>query len=231
VVVVCGHAGMKTGEDGPTHADPQALQLMQENFVAGSAVTLTPWEPQEIWPMVAAAFAARPSVIVPFVTRPSEPVLDREALGLAPATAAARGLYRLRGASGAADGAVVLQGSEVTFAFVQETMPLHEADGIDLDVFVVTSAELFDRLHPDEREAVFPWAVAEVAMGITGFTLPTMYRWIGSEVGRAHTLHPFRGGHYLGSGAGSMVVHEAGLDGPGQHAGIKRFLDATVAVR
>ena len=231
VVVVCGHAGMKTGEDGPTHADPQALQLMQENFVAGSAVTLTPWEPQEIWPMVAAAFAARPSVIVPFVTRPSEPVLDRVALGLAPATDAARGLYRLRGASGAADGVVVLQGSEVTFAFVQETMPLLEADGIDLDVFVVTSPELFDRLHPDERDAVFPWALAEVAMGITGFTLPTMYRWVGSEVGRAHTLHPFRGGHYLGSGAGSMVVHEAGLDGPGQHAGIKRFLDATVGVR
>ena len=35
MVLVCGHAGLKTGEDGPTHADPQALQLLQENFPAG----------------------------------------------------------------------------------------------------------------------------------------------------------------------------------------------------
>ena len=27
--LVCAHAGLKTGEDGPTHADPQALQLLQ----------------------------------------------------------------------------------------------------------------------------------------------------------------------------------------------------------
>ncbi len=64
LVLVCGHAGMKTGEDGPTHADPQALQLHVENYAPGTAVTLTPWEPQEIWPLVAAAFRAEPAVIV-----------------------------------------------------------------------------------------------------------------------------------------------------------------------
>ena len=83
-VLVCAHAGMKTGEDGPTHADPQALQVLQENFVPGTAITLTPWEPAEMWPLMAAAFAARPAVIVPFVTRPGETVPDRDALGLAP---------------------------------------------------------------------------------------------------------------------------------------------------
>jgi len=231
VILVSGHAGMKTGEDGPTHADPQALQLMVENFVPGTAITLTPWEPQEVWPMVAAALAARPSVIVPFVTRPGEPILDRHRLGLSPAEDAARGVYRMRTAAGTPDGLVVLQGSEVAYAFVQETIPLLEADGIDLDVFVVTSPELFDRLPPGERDAIFPAQAAQTAMGITGFTLPTMYRWVTSAVGRAHTLHPFRAGHYLGSGAGTMVVHEAGLDGEGQHAGIKRFLDAMVRVR
>jgi len=45
-VLVCAHAGLKTGEDGPTHADPQALQLLQENFPPGTMITLTPWEPQ-----------------------------------------------------------------------------------------------------------------------------------------------------------------------------------------
>ena len=52
LILICGHAGLATGEDGPTHADPQALQLLQENFPPGTAVTLTPWEPQEIWPLL-----------------------------------------------------------------------------------------------------------------------------------------------------------------------------------
>jgi transketolase len=119
----------------------------------------------------------------------------------------------------------VLQGSEVTYAFVQQTMPLLAKAGIDLDVYLVTSIELFDALPAAEREKVFPEAVAQQAMGITGFTMPTMYRWIRSDRGRAHTLFPFRKGHYLGSGSGDMVVHEAGLDGEGQFAGIKKFLD------
>ncbi len=37
IVLVCGHAGLKTGEDGPTHADPQALQLLQQDFPLGTA--------------------------------------------------------------------------------------------------------------------------------------------------------------------------------------------------
>jgi transketolase len=223
-MLVCAHAGVKTGEDGPTHADPQALQVLQEDFVPGTSVTLTPWEPAEVWPLVAAAFQARPAVIAPFVTRPGEVVPDREALGLAPAAMAAQGVYKLRSAAGTPDGVVVLQGSDVTYAFVDETLPLLAESGIDLDVYLVTSAELFDQLSDDEQRAIFPDAAAQKAMGITGFTLPTMYRWIRSDVGRAHTMSPFEKGHYLGSGSGAMVIHEAGLDGEGQIAQIKAYL-------
>src|SRR5450756_2130258 len=70
MILVCGHAGLKTGEDGPTHADPQALQLLQENFPRGTAVTLTPWEPQEIWPLLATALAQRPALCLLY-TSPS----------------------------------------------------------------------------------------------------------------------------------------------------------------
>jgi len=227
-VIVCGHAGMKTGEDGPTHADPQALQLFQENFVPGTAITLTPWEPQEVWPLMAAAFAARPAVIAPFVTRPGEPVLDRAALGLAPAIDSIGGMYRLLTADGTPDATIVLQGSEVTYAFVQQTMPLLAEAGIDIEAYLVTSADLFDRFSIAEQEAVFSSEQAQRAMGITGFTRPTMYRWIRGDAGRAHTMVPFGAGHYLGSGAGDMVVHEAGLDGDGQFAGIKKYLEALV---
>ncbi len=225
-MLVCAHAGMKTGEDGPTHADPQALQVLQENFVPGAAVTLTPWEPAEMWPLVSAALQARPSLIAPFVTRPGETVPDREALGLAPVEMAAQGVYKLRAAEGTADGVVVLQGSAVTYAFVNETLPLLKEAGIDIDAYLITSVELFDQLSDDEKEAIFPSSAAGRAMGITGFTLPTTYRWIRSELGRANTMYPFQKGHFLSSGVGDMVVHEAGLDGEGQTQRIKAYLDA-----
>ena len=63
-------------------------------------------------------------------------------------------------------------------------------------------------------------------MGITGFTLPTTYRWVRSDLGRANTMSPFEKGHFLSSGVGDMVVHEAGLDGEGQAQRIKSYLDA-----
>ncbi len=219
MILVCGHAGLKTGEDGPTHADPQPLQLLQENFPPGAMITLTPWEPQEIWHLMSAALERRPAVIAPFVTRPSEKILDRDALGLAPASDARRGVYLLRRARGPRHGTVVLQESAVTYAFVTEALPRLEADGIDVDVFYVASAELYDGGGFSEEQAM-------EAMGITGFTLPTMYRWIRSDLGRAMTLHPFAHGTYPGSGPGPVVIAQAGLDGESQYARIKEYVCA-----
>ena len=223
--LVCAHAGLKTGEDGPTHADPQPLQLLQENFPAGTMVTLTPWDPQEVFGLVSAALASRPAVIAPFVTRPPENVLDRAALGLAPASAAVKGVYKLRAAKGVAKGVVVLQGSAVTYAFVEQALPLLEREGLELDVYAVVSAELFDALPAAEREAIFPEAQRRMAMGITDFTRATMDRWLLSERGRAATLHPFRHGHFLGSGQGAQVIAEAGLDGQSQFEAIRNHVN------
>ncbi len=215
---------MKTGEDGPTHADPQALQLLQENFPRGAMITLTPWDPQEVWHLLCEALGRRPAVIAPVVTRPSEVVIDRAARGLAPAGSARQGVYLLREANGVSNPTVVLQGSEVAYAFVQDALPLLENDGIDLNVFYIASSELFDLLQTDEQEAIFPEERARTAMGITGFTLPTMYRWITSARGRAATLHPFMKGRYLGSGTGQRVMEEAGLDGRSQYEAIKNYI-------
>ena len=224
VVLVCAHAGLKTGEDGPTHADPQPLQILQENFPKGTIVTLTPWDPQELWPLMAAAFKRRPAIIAPFVTRPTERVIDRQALGLPPATAASAGVYLLCKARRKSAGVVVLQGSDVAYAFLEEALPLLRKKGADLFVYYVASAELFDLLPHSSQERIFPEDHARRAMGITGFTLPTMYRWILSDRGRAMTLHPYRKGHYLGSGQAHMVLAEAGLDGKSQVAAIMKHL-------
>ena len=224
-ILICAHAGVKTGEDGPTHADPQALQLLQGNFPLGTMITLTPWDPQEIWTLVSAALAKRPAVMAPFVTRPSEKVIDRQELGLAPATAAAGGVYLLRRAQGRRDGTLVLQGSDVGYAFVEQALPLLKEKGIDLDVYYVASAELFDLLPAVEKEKAYPEAAAQEAMGITGFTLPTMERWVCSGRGRRLTLHPFREGHFLGSGPAEKVLEEAGLDGESQFRAIRRYVE------
>jgi transketolase len=226
MVLVCAHAGLKTGEDGPTHADPQALQLLQGNFPRGTCISLTPWDPQEIWSVLAVALRHRPALVAPFVTRPSETVPDRAALGLAPPEAATTGVYLLKKPNGQGHGTVVLQESAVTFAFVERALPLLEKEGLDPWVYSVASAELFDLLPAEQQEEIFPEERAHEAMGITGFTLPTMYRWIRSDLGRSHTLHPYRKGHYLGSGQGPMVLAEAGLDGKSQARAIREYVKA-----
>ena len=225
MILICGHAGLKTGEDGPTHADPQALQLLQENFPRGTAISLTPWDPQEIWTLVATALTLRPAVISAFVTRPNEPVLDRPSLGLAAPEAAATGLYILRPPQGDPDVTIVLQESAVAYAFVREALPLLDQAGIDALVYYVASAELFDLLPVDEQRLLFPEEQARRAIAITGFTLPTMYRWIHSAAGLEASLHPYREGHFLGSGPGEIVLREAGLDGGGQFRAIKEYIE------
>lgn len=223
-VLICAHAGLKTGEDGPTHADPQALQLFQENFPSGTMLTLTPWDPQEIWTLFSAALVKRPAIIAPFVTRPTENIIGREALGLAPPIEARKGVYLLRRTQNRRDGTIVLQGSEVTYAFIETTLPLLHREGFDLQVYYVASAELFDLLPHPEQEEIFPNALAKEAMGITGFTLPTMHRWILSDFGRRMTMHAFQKGHYLGSGQAEKVLAEAGLDGESQFEAIRQYV-------
>jgi transketolase len=111
---------------------------------------------------------------------------------------------------------------------VTDVLPQLDKDGADLNVYYVASAELFDALSPEERESIFPEERAREAMGITGFTLPTLYRWVASSRGRAMSLYPFAKGHYLGSGQAQYVLAEAGLDGEGQLAGIRKYLSAAV---
>jgi len=225
-ILVCAHAGLKTGEDGPTHADPQALQLLQENFPAGVMITLTPWDPQEVYPMTIAALKKRPAVIAPFVTRPSEKVYDREAIGIPPVTEAVNGLYAMRRADRSKKpyhGTIVLQGSGITNTFVEEVLPRIDEAGYNMNIFYVTSAELFDMLPDKKQQEIYPEELALEAMGITGLTLPTMMRWVTSAEGRRRTVHAFRKGHYLGSGKAHKVLEEAELHGEGQWKAVEEY--------
>jgi transketolase len=227
-IIVCGHAGLKTGEDGPTHADPQALQLLQENFPKGVMITLTPWDPQELYPMTVHALKMRPAVLAPFVTRPNELIVDRKKLGLPPATEAVNGMYAMRKADRKKKpyhGTVVLQGSGITNTFVNEVLPKIDEAKLNMNVYYVSSAELFDMLPEKEQNAIFPPELAQEAIGITGLTLPTMYKWVTSQEGRRRSIHAFILGHYLGSGQAHKVLEEAHLHGEGQWKAIKDYAD------
>lgn len=224
-VIVCGHAGVKTGEDGPTHAEPQALQVLQENFPGDVMISLTPWDPNELWPLTAESLLQRPAVLAAYVTRPSEVMLDRQALGLAPAENAVKGVYKLLEANGKPDASIVYQGSEVAYAFADGVLPRLKEKGINLDVYYVASAELFDRLDVEEKNEIYPFSVAQSAMMFSGFTPATTYRWIASERGRHFTMYPWKSGSFLGSGRGDVCLEQAGMHAEAQLEIIQRFID------
>jgi transketolase len=116
MILVCAHAGLKTGEDGPTHADPQALQLLQENFPKGTMITLTPWDPQELWPLVSAALSKRPAIIAPFVSTQSNVVIAKFGL---PSNPCGHWSHHFRSEE---IGWVLYSGQQVGYA-VEETLP------------------------------------------------------------------------------------------------------------
>ncbi|MCX5786390.1 MAG: hypothetical protein NTX59_11950 [Elusimicrobia bacterium] len=218
-IMINAHSGVKTGEDGPTHADPQPLQLLEGNFPKGAVITLTPWEPQEVWPLLAAALRLRPAVIAPFITRPPEKIINRIKAGLPPAQAAIKGIYPLLKASRKkppCHGTIVLQGNGVTTVFVNEVLPEIRKMGLNLNVFYVASKELYELLDENEKESLYPEHCALEAMGITDFTLPTMYFWARSKEGIARTLHAFKQGRYPCSGKAEAVMKESGLDADAQ---------------
>jgi len=226
MIILCGHTGIKTGEDGPTHAEPNTLAMLQSNNPHGVMITLTPWDPQDLWPLVVAGLQKRPAVLAPFVTRPNEEIFDRKALGLAPPEESVNGVYKLLSANGKPDGSIVYQGSDVTNVFVEGVLPRLKEKGLNLDIYYIASSELFDSLDEPAREKIYPDNVAQEALMISGFSLPTTFRWITSKHGRDATLHPHKNGKYLGSGTGEMCIEEAGLHAEAQLDAIIRFVSS-----
>ena len=225
-VIVCGHAGVKTGEDGPTHAEPQALQVLQENFPGDVMITLTPWDPNELWPLTVASLVQRPAVLAPYVTRPAELIVDRKALGLAAAEESITGVYNLLQANGTPEATIVYQGSDVAYAFVAGVLPRLKEKGVNLDVYYISSVELFDRLDEQQRKEIYPSSAATSAMMFSGFTAATTYRWIMSDKGRAFSLYPWKHGAFLGSGPGDVCLEQAGMHGAAQWDVIQKFVAA-----
>ena len=224
LVLFNGHASLPTGEDGPTHADPQALQLLQDNFPKGACITATPMEVDEIWPLVTKSLSLYPAVFAPFVARPSAVFLDRKALGMESAQNAVNGLYYMHRAKGRADGTILVQGAGVGRIVAEKVLPALAKNKLNVNVVYITSRELFEALPRATQEKLLPLALRQTAMGITDFTLPTMEAWLLSQAGREHTLYPHKKGVFLGSGSAGKVYEEAGLAEADILAAVKSYV-------
>ena len=223
-IIFTGHAGLPTGPDGPTHADPQMLQLIEENFPKGAAITLTPLDANDVWPSLTAALNKRPAVLYPVVTRPNVKITDRITLGSDQQNQAKNGVYALY-KHPEAEGTIILQGSGVGEIFVQEVLPKIKQENLPINAYYVVSAELYDMLSEVEKNEVLPITELYRAMAITDFTIPTMYKWLKSVKGVEFSLYPFKQGKYLTSGQAADCYKEAGLDGETQLKQIKNYLE------
>jgi transketolase len=112
----------------------------------------------------------------------------------------------------------------VAYAFVTGVLPRLQETGVNLDVYYVASAELFDRLDKQEREKIYPASVSSSAMMFSGFTAATTYRWIMSERGRQFTMYPWKQGNFLGSGPGDVCLEQAGMHAEAQWEVIRKFI-------
>jgi len=225
IILINAHAGLKTGEDGPTHACPQTLSIWKSfSKLKWKVITLTPWDANEIWPLIIASLKKRPTIIVPYVTRPPELVVDRKAIGFPPASQTTDGIYYVRRAR-KSKRAVIYQGAEVGVE-LPKVVAMLDKEKIDINVLYISSPELFSYLPKSRQDAILPTEMKKNAMAITGFTLDTMYEYILSEEGREFSLHPFKKEIFLGSGPGEEVLKQAGLDAKSQVAAIKKFVSS-----
>jgi len=111
---------------------------------------------------------------------------------LPPPETAVEGVYAMRtaAADGEYHGTLVLQGNGVGTIFVSEVLPVLDKEGWNFNIYYVASAELYNLLTPERREAIFPERLTVDSMGITDFTLPTLFRWVRSNEGRLAACTP-----------------------------------------
>lgn len=236
------HASLWTGPDGVrTHADPQALAVWRENFPYRSLITLLPIDPNEIFPMFIASYRARPVAIVPFIARPDGVVFDREKLGFALATEAAKGGYILRPTKPGkkVDGTIVLQGAGVAKIFIENVLPEIDKKW-NVSIAVITSHELF-RMQPVEyRDKVLPYTDKERtrrnSIAITEFTEGTIRPYV-DELGMRYSLYSYKVPSQIGkdadenesigpygSGEPDEIFIEAHLDAKSQYDAVDKYL-------
>jgi len=208
---VAGHSGPETAEDSRTHYgvfSPGTTQLFPQDHV----VDLVPWEYNEVPVMLAEALKQTPPIIVLHLTRPGVEIPDREALGLAPHTAAARGAYVLRDYRDGAprQGCVFVQGTMSTYNLIR-ALPAIDAAGVNLKFVAVPSLYLFRRQPQEYQDLTVSKGDRLNSTYVTNMARRVMSDWRLNPLADDWALSSDQDNRWRPGGSVDEVIGEAGL--------------------
>ena len=224
IIWVVGHSGPETAEDSRTHFGifaPGVTQL----FPSGQVCNITPWEHNEVAPLLAAALQSDKPIVAIHLTRPNVTIPDRAALGCASYLDAAKGAYVIRDhdSSRPKEGTVLVQGTSTTES-VFELLPKF-ADGSmpNVKLVAVPSWDLFQMQSQEYRDSILPredWLDSTV---ITNGSRRLMHDWLPHKVAERYAMSSDWDDRWRTGGSVAELKVEAKIDPASLEEGIRRF--------
>ena len=224
VIWVAGHSGPETADDSRTHFGifgPGVTQL----FPDGHVCDLHPWEYNEVPVMLAAALRGSWPIVALHLTRPPVETPNREALGMDPFFAAAKGAYVIRhyAAGRPRGGCLLVQGTTST-ANVIKLLPELEAKGLNVKIVAVPSPQLFAVQPQAYRDQVITSADRWDSTYITNRSRRLMRDWTFNPLADEYAMSSDFDDRWRTGGNLDEVIEEAHLDPKSLLAGIERFV-------
>ena len=223
VLWIAGHSGPETAEDSRTHFGIFSIGVTQL-FPEGHVIDLHPWEYNEVPVLLGTAFALDVPIVALHLTRPPVEIPDREALGIPPYLAAARGAYVLRDylADQPRGGTVFVRGTVPTRNVV-DVLPALAERSINVKIVATVSPQLFARQPEAYRRSVAGPSERLDAMIITNGAFKLMREWADGPLVREYSLSSDWDDRWRTGGSVAEVIEEAHLDEAHILAALERF--------
>ncbi|MBT3202359.1 MAG: transketolase [Phycisphaerales bacterium] len=204
------HDSIFVGEDGPTH---QPIEHLASFRIIPNMTVMRPCDANEMSEALATALEKADGPTTFALTRQNLTTLDRQALGLAPASEASKGGYILKEASGGSPDLILLaSGSEVSVAL--DAAEALESEGKKVRVVSMMSMEIFDAQDDAYRAKVLP-ADVRARVSIEASYEP---KWLG-YVGLDGLMLGME--NYGASGPAEELADKYGFNGPAVVARVK----------
>jgi len=221
---VVGHSGPETAEDSRTHFgifSPGVTQLFPE----GQVINLTPWEHNEVAPMLAAALQMPQPIIALHLTRPGIKIPDRAALGVPSYKEAARGAYVIRDfdPTRPKEGTILVQGTSTTDSMFELLPRFIAGEGPNVKIVMAGSWELFQAQDEAYRDSVLPYGEWLDSTVVTNGGRRLMHDWLSSKVAESYAMSSDWDNRWRTGGSMDEIKREAHIDPESLWAGIARF--------
>ena len=227
VIWVVGHSGPETAEDSRTHFgifSPGVTQL----FPSGQVINVTPWESNEVAPLLAAALQTDRPIVAIHLTRPPVTIPDRAALGVPSHLEAAKGAYVVKphDPGRAPEGTLIVQGTSTTDSVYKLLPRLLAGEGPNVKIVQACSWELFQRQDEAYRDSVLSredWLDSTV---ITNGARRGMHDWLPHKVAEEYAMSSDWDDRWRTGGSVDELKREARIDPDSLWESIVRFAAA-----